>query len=156
MKKILFFTALLLAAGTPVLAQKKKNKQQEATPAPVVVAEPLTISELVHDFGKIPQGKPVYHTFVFQNTGMDSLKIENVQTSCGCTTPEYSRTAVGRGAAVDIKVGYNSAAEGFFEKSVTVYYNGGETRQLLIRGTVWKTPDQSVPGNAALQVFQKQ
>jgi hypothetical protein len=118
--------------------------------------DPIKLSENSHDFGKIPQGKPVTTNFIVENIGKDTLKIEQVQASCGCTTPEWSREPVTAGGKTTIKVGYNAASEGSFEKTITIFYNGGQTKQFTIKGIVWKTPDQSVPNNVALNVFQQQ
>src|SRR5262245_29698223 len=54
----------------------------------------LTLKETEFDFGKIPQGKPVTHIFDVVNQGKDSLKITNVQASCGCTTPQWDANKV--------------------------------------------------------------
>jgi hypothetical protein len=43
--------------------------------------ETLWINETSHDFGKIPQGKPVYTHFELKGLG-DSLKLEMVQAGC--------------------------------------------------------------------------
>ncbi len=155
MKHFTMLIACCLLLGLSSFAQKKKKNETNQTMVTTAqVVEPVRFSELVYDFGKIPQGKPTTHTFVIENTGLDTLIVENVQTSCGCTTPEYSRAPVLKGQKTTLKVGYNAAAEGAFEKSVTVYYNNGQAKQIIIRGNVWKTPDQSVPGNASLNVFQ--
>ena len=144
---------VVLIGMSPAIMAQKKNKKKVAESTPVVITDSIVFPETSYDFGKIPQGKPVYHVFTVQNIALDTLKIENVQTSCGCTTPEYDKSPVLKGGKLDIKVGYNAAGEGNFEKSITVTYNGGQSRQLFIKGTVWKTPDQSVPGNSGLKNF---
>ena len=116
----------------------------------------LKLKETEHDFGKIPQGKPVYYTFVIVNTGATALKLDNVQASCGCTTPEWSREPIEAGATAEIKVGYNAAAEGNFEKYITITYNTNQSKQIKIKGTVWKAPEGSAPGNASVQFLKKQ
>ena len=116
----------------------------------------LKLKETEHDFGKIPQGKPVYHSFEIINTGTEPLKLDNVQASCGCTTPEWSQEAIAPGATATIKVGYNSAAEGQFDKAITITYNTNQTKQLKIKGTVWKAPEGSAPANASVQFLKKQ
>lgn len=156
MKQFLLILAMGLLTAPVASAQKKKDRRVQPQQQTAATPEPLTASEYVYDFGKIPQGKPVYHTFTIYNNGMEQFQLQNVQTSCGCTTPEYSKEPVAKGGSTTIKVGYNSAAEGHFEKSITFFYNDGESKQLIIKGYVWKTPDVSVPANAALQVFQKQ
>lgn len=117
-------------------------------------AELLQFKEAHFDFGKIPQGKPVYHSFVVTNTGTEPLKIDNVQTSCGCTTPEWSKEPIAPGASATIKVGFNAAAGGIFEKYITVLYNGNQTKQVVIKGEVWKSPEGSAPVNASVQLLK--
>jgi hypothetical protein len=111
----------------------------------------LTMKETEFDFGKIPQGKPVTHVFTVENKGKTDLKISNVQASCGCTTPSWEKDkAVAAGAKTDITVGYNAAAEGPFTKLITISYNDGGTKQITIKGEVWKTPATSAPENKAV------
>jgi hypothetical protein len=121
-----------------------------------VVADPLSLLEEIYDFGTIPQGKPVYHFFGVANTGFVPLKLENVQASCGCTTPEWNKEPIAAGSSDKIKVGYNAAVEGNFEKFVTITYNGNQTKQIRIKGTVWKAPAGSAPGNASVQFLKQQ
>lgn len=116
----------------------------------------LQIKELEYDFGKIPQNKPVYHLFEIVNTGSKPLKLDNVQASCGCTTPEWSKEEIAVGKSSIIKVGYNAAAEGPFEKPVTIQYNGGSSQQFKIKGIVWKAPAGAAPANASVQFLKQQ
>lgn len=148
MKKILF-TLFAVCSTTFIMAQQIQN------PNPAPAPETIKLSELSFDFGKIPQGKPVTHNFVIENIGKDSLKLSNVQASCGCTTPEWSNAPVAPGASTTIKVGYNAASEGQFEKMITIYYNNGQAKQITIKGNVWKTPEQSAPANEALNIFKQ-
>ena len=113
--------------------------------------EMLTLRETEFDFGKIPQGKPVIHIFEVTNKSNAPLKISAVNASCGCTTPEWEKDkVVAPGEKTNIKVGYNAAAEGVFTKFITVTYNESQTKQLTIKGEVWKTPGSSAPENKAL------
>jgi len=41
----------------------------------------LILLETTFDFGKIPQGKPVNHSFSFKNGGITDLKLVNLQAS---------------------------------------------------------------------------
>jgi hypothetical protein len=121
-----------------------------------ITEDVLQIKDMVHDFGKIPQGKPVYYIFEIVNTGKTELKLDNVQASCGCTTPEWSKDPIAPGATAKIKVGYNAAAENYFEKPITITYNGTQSKQLTIKGTVWKAPEGSAPVNASIDLLKKQ
>lgn len=126
------------------------------TPTQVATEDILKLKETEHNFSLIPQGKPVYYSFEIVNTGKTPLKLDDVHASCGCTTPEWSREAIAPGATAKIKVGYNAAAEGFFEKPITITYNGNQTKQIKITGTVWKAPEGSAPANASIDLLKKQ
>ena len=117
--------------------------------------EVLEFKQTSHDFGKIPQGKPAYHYFEIVNTGKEPIKLDNVTATCGCTTPEWSQDPIAPGKSQMIKVGYNAASEGNFEKFITVTYNGNQTKQISIKGNVWKAPLGSAPSNSSIQ-FLKQ
>ena len=126
MKRLILLVSLFWAVGAVA---------QSAAPA----KETISLKQTSHDFGKIQQGRPVTHVFEVTNIGDDLLRIENVQASCGCTTPEWSYEPVKKGASTAIKVGYNAATEGVFQKTVTITYNGGQTKVLQISGQVYKT-----------------
>ena len=53
-------------------------------------------------------------------------------------------------------MGYNAAADGPFTKSIILSYNGDKTREILIKGDVWKTPEASAPENSALNILKNQ
>lgn len=116
----------------------------------------LVLKETEHDFSKIPQGKPVYYSFEIKNNGKTPLKLDNVTATCGCTTPEWSPEPIAPGASAKVKVGYNAAAEGPFEKFITLIYNTTQTKQIKIKGTVWKAPEGSAPANASIDFLKKQ
>lgn len=146
MKKAFLFFCLLFSAAT---------QAQTGTPAKAAENETLLLKQTTYDFGKIQQGRPVTHVFEIQNGGKEALRIENVQASCGCTTPEWSYDPVKPGGTTTLKVGYNSAAEGYFSKTVTIFYNGNQTKVLTISGTVYKAPATSAPANASITLLKQ-
>lgn len=165
MKKIFTFLfcvtfSFFATAQTSVTKVSKKTKNAISNSsglennATVVPIESLTLKETEYDFGKIPQGRPVTHNFEFVNTGKVPFALDNVRASCGCTTPEWSRDTVAVGATANIKVGYNAENEGPFTKLVTVMYNGTQTKQITIKGEVWKTPVTSAPVNTSLNALK--
>jgi archaellum component FlaG (FlaF/FlaG flagellin family) len=160
MKKIfLLITSLTVVNLLSAQAQTitvNHNQQLSTDTKPATAGDFLVIKETSHDFGKIPQGKPVYYTFEIINIGKEPLKLENVQASCGCTTPEWNREAIAPGATDKIRVGYNAANEGYFEKPVTITYNSSQSKVLTIKGTVWKAPAGSAPANASVQFLKQQ
>ena len=151
MKLLAFFLAVLVT-GT-VNAQTATSISSTATEVKAVVPQEdlLVLKETEFDFGKIPQGKPVTHIFDVSNKSKDTLRITNVQASCGCTTPEWDKDkAVAPGTNTKITVGYNAAAEGPFNKQITITYNGGQVKVMTIKGEVWKTPAASAPENKTI------
>ena len=119
-------------------------------------AESLNLKETEFDFGKIPQGKPVTHVFEFTNTGTTSFSLDNVQASCGCTTPVWNKDVVAPGATSKITVGYNAQNEGQFAKPVTITYNSNQVKQITIKGDVWKTPVTSAPENTSVNSLKNE
>lgn len=122
----------------------------------VVQEDPLVLKQTEYNFNQIPQGKPVFYTFEIVNTGKTPLKLDDVHAACGCTTPEWSREPIAPGATAKIKVGYNAAAEGPFEKPITITYNTSQSKQIKIKGIVWKAPEGSAPANASIDLLKKQ
>ena len=151
----LFFAA---SAQTSVSTNPVKTQTVQATatetskPAP----ESISITETEFDFGKSPQGKPVTHVFEFKNIGTTPISLDNVQASCGCTTPVWNKDVVAPGATSKITVGYNAANEGQFAKPVTITYNGNQSKQIIIKGDVWKTPITSAPENSAVNSLKNE
>ena len=137
-------------------AQTSHESTAQSNVTPVIADDVLKLKETEHDFSKIPQGKPVYYSFEITNTGKTELKLDNVQASCGCTTPEWSKDPIAPDANAKIKVGYNAAAEGYFEKTITITYNTNQSKQIRIKGTVWKAPEGSAPANPSVDLLKKQ
>lgn len=65
--------------------------------------------------------------------------------------PEWEKDKPIRpGGSSSIRVGYNAAAEGIFNKTITITYNNNQIKQMTIKGEVWKTPSASAPANTAI------
>ena len=135
MKKIFFSLALLFAVSAAAVAQD---------------AGDFKFKEETWDFGTIPQNKPVKHNFTFTNTGKAPIVIQNVQASCGCTTPTWPKEPIMPGKSEVIEVGFNAASPGGFNKSITITSNAAApTKMLYIKGTVEAAPkDQTTPEKA--------
>lgn len=150
MKKILLLACFAaLACVSQAQTQAPANTTTAAKPAEVV-----QLKETAYNFGKIQQGRPVTHNFELVNIGKEPLMLDNVQASCGCTTPEWSKDAIQPGASTIIKVGYNAASEGDFNKSITIHYNSLQAKTLTISGSVFKAPTTSAPANASLSLLK--
>ncbi|MCU0354299.1 MAG: DUF1573 domain-containing protein [Cytophagales bacterium] len=131
MKKIAFTLVCLLGLSAFAFAQNAAQATASAK-APAFKWEKTT-----HDFGAIPQSKPVTAEFKFTNSGKAPLIITAAQGSCGCTVADFSKEPVAPGKTGFVKATFNAAAMGPFTKTVTLTSNVGTTPvQLTIKGEV--------------------
>jgi hypothetical protein len=139
MKKLIF-TALVICNLSTVFTQTTKPVvSADAVPATI---SKISFSNVKHSFGKIKQNVPVSYTFTFKNNDSKPLIIEQATAQCGCTTPEYSKSAVLKGKSSPIKVTYNAANPGPFTKTVTVkFLKVAEPTVLTIEGEVLKSAE---------------
>ena len=90
-----------------------------------------------YDFGKVKQNVPAVYSFEITNTTDKPLVIENAHATCGCTVPEYQKDPILPGKTAKIKVQYNAANGGQFDKTVFVKFAGvDEEKALGITGEV--------------------
>ena len=90
-----------------------------------------------YDFGKVKQNVPAVYSFEITNTTDKPLVIENAHATCGCTVPEYQKDPILPGKTAKIKVQYNAANGGQFDKTVFVKLAGvDQEKSLGITGEV--------------------
>ena len=162
MKKIAFAALLLFtvhhAGAQTATTTDATAPHLQPNPGGTALSHPanvLQVKENLHNFGKIPQGRPATYTFEIVNTGSVPLRLDNVQASCGCTTPVWSREPIEAGGTANILVGYNAYGEGPFTKTVTIVYNTSQTKTLTITGEVYKAPPTSAPENASVELLKQ-
>ncbi len=104
----------------------------------------LTLPEESYDFGTIEEGIQASHTFAVKNSGNQPLIISNVRPSCGCTTPDWTKSPIQPGGNGTIMATYNSQGRpGAFTKLITVETNiQGQARSLTIKGFVGPKVDK--------------
>jgi hypothetical protein len=122
----LFTLAMVEISGVSKTAVINKWKGTEITPA-----EGSSISEQIdrdkkvkempkttfefdatkHDFGAMQEGDTAAHIYKFKNTGNAPLLVSNVQTSCGCTVPSFSKEPISPGDTGELKLVFNSAGK---------------------------------------------
>jgi hypothetical protein len=77
-----------------------------------------------YDFGSMFRGEVVERTFTIRNTGKDTLVIEDVQASCGCTGTVVSTNRLGPGKSGTLKVTFSSRNfSGSVHKLITIRSN---------------------------------
>jgi hypothetical protein len=129
--KRFFFILLVAIMATAISCSQSNNGKTNKK------AAEISFAEAEHDFGTIEQGSNAEYAFIFKNTGKEDLVVSNVQTSCGCTIPDWTREPVGKRKSGVVNVHYNTHVVGNFVKSITVYSNAATSPVTLkIRGTV--------------------
>ena len=142
MKKIiglsLLATLALVSCKKNEAAEQLQTNSSEVTPlqkAPVMESDliggahkgpqtTLALSEPSFDFGKIKKGDVVEHVYEVTNTGKNPLIISNVQPTCGCTVPDFTKDPILPGQKGKITLKFNSANfDGVVHKAAQVYAN---------------------------------
>ncbi|MBW2305364.1 MAG: DUF1573 domain-containing protein [Deltaproteobacteria bacterium] len=72
------------------------------------------------DWGEVYSGERIVHVFSFENKGDETLKIENIDTSCGCTAALTTDKDVPPGGTGKIEVTFDT--RGFRGRSHKVVY----------------------------------
>ena len=134
---------MILSAGSIVMfncngTEKKSESKEIVSKLPVMT---LTDSSS-YDFGTIQEGAVVEHTFNFRNDGKYPLILNNITSSCGCTTPEWPKEPIEPNATSSIKVRFDSKNKsGPQVKTITVYANTEPAySELRLKGIVNAAP----------------
>ena len=98
----------------------------------------LSFNSDTYDFGFIDMGENVKHEFIFRNTGSKDVNIENVEASCGCTTPSFPFIPIEPGKTGKIGVYFKSEGRlGGQIATVTVHSDAEESEmELYLKGVV--------------------
>jgi hypothetical protein len=123
MKKIAFLLTASFLFSTTVMAQ---------TSAPAVKPDDvIKIAAEKHNFGKIKQGVPVTYSFEIKNISNKPIVVENSYASCGCTAPGKIEEPIAPGATAKLKVQFNAAAIGNFNKDVHIKLAGIDQEKVV-------------------------
>lgn len=129
MKRLfLFFSAIICFVAA-------KAQEPNTAPADTTSKAKIVFETLEHNFGTIAQGGDGNCVFKFKNEGTMPLLLTNVTSSCGCTTPSWTKDPVLPLKTGEIKVHYDTNRLGGFSKTITVSSNA-ERVVLSISGTV--------------------
>ena len=129
---------LAMACGRQNGSQEQGNGVHELS-SQDAQEEPLMVFDtLVHDFGTIIEGESVVCYFDYGNEGGEDLLITDVEATCGCTTPNWSREPLEAGGGETLEIIFDaSGRSGEQRKLVTVRSNASnQVVQLTIRAKV--------------------
>ena len=119
----------VVAIGNPVhnpkikelylnIIQGKKDVEGEKT-----LRTEITIKEPIISLGHFNWKEEKKTAFKIENTGKYPLIINDVTTSCGCTSVDYSKEPVRPGDSISLQVTYKADHPEHFDKTITVYCN---------------------------------
>jgi hypothetical protein len=130
----------ILAIGNPVNNTKvhelyRKIITGEKADKPSVTT--IEVEQTEMELNDLQAGKTSETVFVLKNTGTNPLIIQRVESSCGCTVPEWEKQPVASGKSTEIKVKITPEKSEYFNKTVTVYCNSEKGRiSFKVKGTV--------------------
>lgn len=136
MKQFVFSVLCLFAGINIAFAQAKPE---------------ISVDKAIHDFGKVnEEAGNISCEFVIKNTGNAPLVISRVTASCGCTTPDWTKSPIAPGATGTVKATYGAKGRpGPFSKTISVYTNAQDGAYMLtIKGDVipkTQSPEEAYP-----------
>ncbi len=107
-----------------------------------LAAPTLQVDESKFDFGEVFQGEKVRHVFEFVNAGDETLEIERVRSSCGCTAVLVSEKSIPPGGKGELQANFDSARfRNTVSKTIYLYSNDPvrPVMQFYIKGKVLET-----------------
>jgi Protein of unknown function (DUF1573) len=105
--------------GMDVSAQIERDKKVKTLPKTT-----YKFLETKKVLGKMKEGDRKKFDYTLINTGNKPLFIGNVQTSCGCTAPYFTKESIPPGDSTNITLEFNSAGKpGKISKSALVSMN---------------------------------
>ena len=145
MKKILIL-GLIIGLFFGVQAQSKSTTK---TSKPVTTATSSSTAKYTGtgaeiefeksyvDFGTLKVGDVKVVTITFKNIGKKPLILDDVISSCDCTTVEWSKEPIMPGQKGTIKARYSAKNVGLISKRLTVLSNANTDRVILqLKGEV--------------------
>ena len=133
MRNIYYLCAALILALYPLAGASAQQATEMS----------IEFNKTIHDFGYIDVNSgPKSYAFYFKNISKQMVIIQTVISSCGCTTPEWTKEPIKPGENGKIDVTFlNDQGAYPFDKSLTVYVTGSSRPIVLrIKGIVTQKP----------------
>jgi hypothetical protein len=124
----------VILIGNPVYQFKLWELYKQIISGKISSKIPVTTIEVKQDeieLKDLKMGKTSTATFILKNTGERPMFIKRVQTSCGCTVPDWDKQLIGSGKSTKVKVKITPEEKGYFNKTITVHCNTEEGQILL-------------------------
>lgn len=120
--------------GNPVNNQEIRRLFLEAVTGnstQLMASTTVVVDHDIIDLGEISFEDKTEAVFTLKNIGESSLVINNVSTSCGCTSAEYEKHPVPKGGELKIIAAIKPKDRGVFTETITVYTNTQSKRLTL-------------------------
>lgn len=133
------------ADQTQVAALEKAATPEQPAQAKLAIpadAPKIKVENAMYDFGVLaPDSKDNKGQFKFSNVGKGTLKIDHVQSTCGCTVPELSKKEYAPGESGTVEITFHAPA-----------YAGSVTKHLYIISNDPGTPRAELALQAKVEV----
>lgn len=121
----------IVAIGNPVLNPKIKDIYLNIILGQSNIDKDLqtqvVMSDSILDLGNFTCNDEQIREILLDNIGHHPLVVNDIITSCGCTTVEYSKEPVQSGKSLSIKVKYKADHPEHFDKTITIYCNATDS-----------------------------
>jgi len=119
-----FVFGQILAQTAPATSQVQKD-----------INKVLKFTNDNYNMGNIPYGKPTEFVVTIENISAAPVTLNNVQVSCGCTTPKFQANAViAPGQKTTVTLGFNGASKGNFSKNATIFLSDNLIKTVSFSG----------------------
>lgn len=121
----------VLAIGNPIQNPNVKElylniiqgKNMQSNDKKNILQTKVSVDKSSVSLGSFDWQKEQIISFRIKNIGNKALVIQNVNTSCGCTTVNYSREPIQPGKEIALEVIYKAEHPEHFNKTISIYCN---------------------------------
>lgn len=119
----------IVAIGNPIHNLKVKElymnviRGKTSTNGKEIIQTKIEVKEQTVSLGHFSWMEEQKRNFILYNVGKHPLVINDVTTSCGCTSVDYSKQPVRPGDSISLRVTYKADKPEHFNKTITVYCN---------------------------------
>lgn len=121
MKKIVFYLCILIIFVACGNSKSAKIKNE-------------TTAFIAHkeiDFGILTKDIAKDTIVLVENVGNTPLYIQDVETSCGCTTSNWTKKPIASGQSGKVTITYDSEFTGHFHKTIMIFANVNHNPMVL-------------------------
>ncbi len=144
---------LAVSVAAPVAARAGQGAPAGpgANAAPPGPQPKVQVEDPLYDFGPVLEGTMVKRTFRIKNVGEGRLLIRSVQTSCGCTAAEPTKTDLAPGEETEITARFDTRFQkGHQVRTIMAYTNDpGAPRVTMTMQGIVKQQAAATPAQVA-------